>query len=137
MKKNKYYIMATPCSGKTTFIKKHSFDDIILYDMDDFEQPKTYTIFKNIKEDKSKIHIVFGRPHNPNFKICNYLSVKIPLNTLERNIRERAEKSPNNLWTSLRKIKPIRNSLIKISKQNNIKIFESFDDVIKYIKNKK
>lgn len=133
---NKYYILATPCSGKTTFIESNSFNDIILYDMDDFKKPKDWTIFDRIQCENDNIHIIIGEPHTPNFNMCEYFSVIIDKNQLKINIKQRNLNQPEKRIKKMKQILPFRNRLEEITGKYNIEVYNNFIDVIEIIKNK-
>lgn len=126
----KVYIMATPCSGKTTYIKKtKKFDNIVLHDHDAYDSCYAKKLFE-LPENSC----ILGRVNETHQEGIIYLTVIIPMEELERNLASRIAKEPNHGWNNLDLIlnHPTdgRFKLEEVSKRFNIPIFQSFTEAL-------
>jgi len=135
-----YYIMATPCSGKTTFWRKNRDLYHNFYEQDGHSlklNEKTYIFFDRLPKNS----VILGHAHEPNFDYCEYLSVILPMDILKQYIKERHKRNKNSRkkkrWDKIEEIQPQRDKLIEITERYNIKSFKSFERAMKYIKNGK
>ena len=132
---NKWYIISSPCQGKTTFVKTHNgkYGNYNLYDFDNLS-PRDYRSLKKLP-NKS---IILGGDHDSNidknFDKSNYLIVKIPHGELLRNLKERQKKEKGK-WAKKENVEHSYNQLNIISKKHNIEMYNSFESAIKYILN--
>lgn len=138
----KIFLIGTPCTGKTTFIKKNKskYRDFSLFDCDNYMSGESdyRKIEQNIPD-----HSVYFCGMSSLFDPKKYdnslmtLIVIIPLDELERNVESRIQKL-GGVWTG-----PFahfgtivcdpnfgRNTLIKFSKEMNIPTFSSISQAI-------
>lgn len=141
MKKH-FYILATPASGKTTFLKNNGkqHGNLIVYDLDKVKketsaQYRTYKAFEQLPENTA---ILGGRTsgtikYNP--EKCIYVAVIIPEQELFRNVelRSKDKKAKKNKWRKKENVIKAYNELKQFVEKENIPCFSSFQEAIDYI----
>jgi hypothetical protein len=141
---NKWYILSTPCQGKSFFVKKNNgkFLGYKIYDIDGLQKPNDYRVLNKVNENSIVLGGIYKPRNSPNCPLelsdiessDNYLIVKIPYEKLLMNLDKRKKGSRKNCiwgWSELENVKKAYDDLDTIK---NIPVFNSFESAIKYIK---
>ncbi len=135
----KYYIVSSPCQGKTTFIKKHKgkYGDYRLYDYDNLKV-RDYRCLEKLPS----LSVVLGGDHELNtdtdFTMSSYIVVQIPLEKLLSNLAHRQEnpqpkrKQPDP-WASEHKVLDAYNKLGVLVNRGDIPVFDCFEQAMEFV----
>ena len=131
---DKYYIISSPCQGKTTFIRKHKgrYGKYNLYDCDDMidkgprclkNLPPQSVVFSNLYYPVTNSHTVMGK--------C--IIVRIPLEKLLSNLAHRQKNSQPYKWSCEHTVLNYYNRLDVLIDRGNIPVFDCFEQAMEFV----
>lgn len=132
--RNKAYIMGTPCSGKSTFIRKniYRYKSLVLYDHDNPSiGPNDYNPLYKLPP----LSCIFGGCHKPNMDEFIYAVVLLEHDVFWKYIESRKKNDPTNGWTELafthRDVGYY--ALRTIAQEYEIPVFQTFERALDYV----
>lgn len=135
-KKNKFYLLATPASGKTFFIKhwKGKYKNLILHDLDTLKPYRDYRALDALPNNS----VIFGGIAGKNLEVSEnkdiYISVVKPEKAFIRNVKKRQLlQTRRRNWNTLETVLGARDELIEFSEAHNIPVFTTFKSALEHL----
>lgn len=148
---NKFYILSTPASGKTTFIKQygHLYRPFEIYDFDWLKPYRDYRALDQLPDKSVVLGGLSGKGLKFDPEKCAYLSVILPESQLLKLIsarrrdcswgvwpfRFRKKNQEGTGWDSKERILQSYADLIEVTERHGIPSFSSFVEALEYILN--
>ena len=121
---NKAFIIAPPCSGKTTFINSHK------------NEYKTLRLFDESTKSLQDYFCILGGNHIPKKEEYIYAVVLIDEKQLRKQIAKRKIEDPGNMWTEeLIFTHPTQGyyAVQQTIKEYNIPVFKTFEEALDFV----